>query len=84
MTFDDWLKDFTRDKREVGSADLSATHAIHTVRRFIDRESKMWEIAFTYTGRLVVRYGIIEGPDGVTITWSAWVTRHDVDISSVS
>lgn len=79
IDYDEWLAEFTKDKKEIGTFDQSTTHAVHTVRRYLDGDNHIWEIAFTYTGRLVVRSGPIE-PDGVSVKWGNWVTRHDVQI----
>jgi len=80
MSFDQWLVNFIKDKKEVPSLDPSA-YAIHTIRRFIDIKDCVWEIAFTYTGRLVVRSGKVDS-DGITIKWAEWDTRHDVTLEN--
>lgn len=79
MEYEQWLPEFTKDKKEVESFDLSNQHAVHSIRRFLDARNCLWEIALTYTGRLVTRRGCIES-DGVTVDWEPWVTRHDVEL----
>ena len=83
VTFEDWVAEFSKDKTEVGGLEQSTLFAVHTIRRFLEKETLLWEIAFTYTGRLVVRSGLIDA-DGVTIKWTDWITHHDVDVHGKS
>ena len=80
MRFESWLTEFLKDKREVPLPDQASTYAIHTIRRFIDKKNCVWEIAFTYTGRLVIRSGSI-GADALTIKWGEWETDHEVELT---
>lgn len=79
MKYEDWLVDFLKDKKEVPSPAPSDKFAVHSVHRFIDDKHQLWEIARTYTGRLVVRSGTI-GSDGIAAKWDDWITRHDVEL----
>lgn len=76
----EWLTDFVRGKTEVPSHTHSDQFAVHSIRRFFEGSDKVWEIASTYTGRLVVRSGQI-AEDGVNVVWCQWKTEHDVDVS---
>jgi len=76
LTFKDWYDNFTSTKKEVPSNDQSDDYAIHSIRRYVGEE-QLWEIAFTYTGRLVMRCGPIE-PGGIKIKWGEWETLHHV------
>lgn len=78
MKYDEWLSTFLKDKKEVACSELD-TYAVHTVRRFIDKGNRVWELALTYTGRLVSRSGSIES-DGLTISWAEWTTHHDIEL----
>lgn len=64
--FADWCKEFTVGKTEISSAESSDYFSVHSRRRFLEGTSKIWELAITYTGRLVVRFGEIDS-DGITI-----------------
>lgn len=77
--FQDWLENFISDKREVPSPSSSNQFAIHSMRRFVGATDSVWEIAFTYTDRLVVRQGTIKA-DGVSVNWKPWATEHSVEI----
>ena len=79
MDYDHWLSEFIKDKREIAAFDQSGNSAVHTVKRYLDGNNHLWETAFTYTGRLVVRSGPIQ-PDGVSVDWGEWGTLHDVTI----
>jgi len=84
QSFEGWLKEFLIGKTEVPTLELSDKFAVHSIRRFINgNHDSVWEIAFTYTGRLVCRKGHI-GSDGVTVEWGEWVTKHDVALSKPS
>jgi hypothetical protein len=77
--YDEWLKDFLLGKTEVPTLELSDKFAVHSIRRFLEDKDQIWEIAITYTGRLVVRLGHI-GADGITVKWDDWVTKHEVEM----
>ncbi len=77
--YEDWLREFISGKTEVPSSGSSDNFSVHSIRRFVEGRSKVWETAFTFTGRLVVRSGEI-GTDGVTIEWGQWTTLHDVEV----
>lgn len=79
VKFEEWLNGFLKDKKEI-NAESSPDIVAHDLRRFIDENSRIWEIAITYTDRLVVRQGAFE-PDGVTVKWSHWNTMHEVKIT---
>lgn len=79
MKYEDWLVDFLKGKQEVPALEASDKFAVHSIRRYVDEEHQLWEIARTYTGRLVVRSGHI-GPDGIAVEWGEWITRHDVEL----
>ena len=81
-TYSDWLSKFVIGKREVPSPETNDTHAVHSVRRYVDASDGIWEIARTYTGRLVVRTGKI-GTDGITVIWESWITEHDVEFHAL-
>ena len=80
MQYEDWLKDFTKDKKLVAQFDQSVIDAVHDVCRYMDDGEKLWETGVTYTGRLVLREGTL-GTDDVTINWNRWSTLHDVVLS---
>ena len=75
-TFDAWYAEFARGKKEVSTNEQSDSYALHSIRRFME-DGNLWEIAFTYTGRLVMRTGWID-PDGIRVSWMDWQTLHDV------
>lgn len=77
--YEDWLKEFQVGKTEVPSSGSSDNLSVHSIRRFLDEKNTVWKIAFTFTGRLVVRSGEI-GTDGVTIEWGQWTTLHDIEV----
>jgi len=80
LKYEDWLAEFLKGKEEVPSLGTSDKFAVHSVHRYLDNDHHLlWEIAVTYTGRLLVRSGKI-GPDGITVEWNEWVTRHDVEL----
>lgn len=80
MHYTDWLQTFTADKRLVGSSPLlAAVDAIHSVSRYIANDGYLWEVAQTYTGRVVIRRGELQD-NQVTIEWATWVTLHEVQI----
>lgn len=84
LNYDQWFIEFTRGKTEVTPSEPSSVLAVKCVRRFIDSGSgQIWEIAITYTDRLVTRSGPISG-DGVTIKWGNWNTHHEIEIERVS
>ncbi len=76
--YDEWLKEFLSGKTEVPSIGSSDKFAFHSVRRFLEG-NRIWETAITYTGRLVIRSGQI-GADGISVEWTEWTTRHDVEM----
>lgn len=78
MDFEQWLADFSKDKKEVGTVHVS-TDAVHSVRRYLDKNNQLFEIGLTYTNVLVTRLGVI-AEDGVTVGWSAWKTLHQVEM----
>lgn len=78
MTYDEWLAAFSAAKELVAEFPQSDGYAVHTVRRYI-KDRQIWDTAITYTGRLVVRSGVIS-EDGVTVAWEAWQTLHDVKV----
>lgn len=80
LKYDEWLADFVKDKKEVATSGDLSSFALHDVRRYIDGKNHIWEIAFTFTGRLVIRSGVIAA-DGINIEWENWATRHDIEIS---
>ena len=77
--YDDWLEEFISGKSEIPSLELSNDFSVHSIRRFLEGKTKVWEVAITYTGRVVVRFGEISS-DGVTIEWNPWTTLHDVEV----
>ncbi len=79
MDYAKWLDEFTKGKKQVAEFTQSDTFAVHSIRRFMDEKHHLWEIALTYTSKLVVRSGVIQS-DGITVKWENWETRHDVDI----
>jgi hypothetical protein len=79
-SYDDWLNEFIAGKTEVPTLEHSDSFSVHSIRRFLEGEFKVWEIAITYTERLVVRSGEISD-DGITIKWNHWVTLHEVRVS---
>jgi hypothetical protein len=80
VNYEDWLKEFEKDKEFLGQSDQIATEALHTVRRYLCGDKKVCETGITYTGRVVVRFGVI-GADGVTIHWMPWETKHEIKVS---
>jgi len=78
-SYEDWFKEFISGKTEIPTSGLSDNLSVHTIRRFLEGKNKVWKIAFTFTGRLVVRSGEI-GADGITIEWGQWNTLHDVEV----
>ncbi|MBI3294014.1 MAG: hypothetical protein HYZ71_04720 [Deltaproteobacteria bacterium] len=78
MDFDAWLATFAKDKKEVGSFDQSGTDAVHSVRRYLSQDKRLFEVALTYTGAVVTRSGVI-GNDAVSVRWSPWNTEHNVE-----
>lgn len=79
MKYEEWLADFVKGKKEVAVFPDSGSYLVHTVHRYLDQSNQVWETAFTYTDRLVVRSGSIQ-PDGVTAKWGDWNTLHDVTL----
>ena len=77
MLFKEWLSDFIVGKEEVTSFAPSNHDSIFSNRRFVDKDGRIWEIAFTYTGRVVVRSGL---KDRDTFHWTDWVTQHDIEV----
>jgi hypothetical protein len=75
----DWLAEFIKDKKEVPVTITNDGFAVHSTRRFLDSKGEIWEIAITYTGRLVIRKGIVIS-DGISVVWNDWITEHDVDL----
>jgi len=78
LEYKTWLKNFVAGKKEVPSNDHAGTHAVHSIRTFAD-DHQVWEIAFTYTGRVVLRFGLLQ-PAGTKMKWSTWQTLHDVEL----
>ncbi|MGZ3690749.1 MAG: hypothetical protein ACXVAX_04560 [Pseudobdellovibrio sp.] len=76
--FYEWLYEFADGKTEVPTPETSDLFSVHSKRRFIE-DKKIWEIAFTYTGRLVVRFGQVDS-EGVNIEWNDWETQHDIEV----
>lgn len=77
MLFSEWLADFIVDKTEILITEASKYPA-HSVRRF-SRGCEVWEIAITYTNKLIIRFGRTKiGEDEVA--WSDWRTEHKVII----
>lgn len=83
IRFDEWLKEFARDKRLVATFQQSDTFAVYDIRRYGNLERSLWEIAYTYTDRLVMRSGKIRD-DGVNVDWSEWQTLHEVEVPKKS
>jgi len=77
LEYQEWLKGFLVGKTEVPTLEFSDQFSVHSIRRFTASEGRVWEIAITYTGRLVLRSGQIEA-DGISIEWMQWMTQHDV------
>jgi hypothetical protein len=77
--FEDWFRSFQIGKTEVPAPEQSDSTSIYSIRRFTDDCNKVWEIAFTHTGRLVARAGEIK-PEKIGVEWNAWVTQHNVEI----
>lgn len=75
----EWLDEFMLGKVEIPPPPPSDRLAAHTIRSFLEGPDKVWEIAITYTERLVVRSGQI-AEDGIEILWNRWTTEHDVHI----
>lgn len=82
VTYDEWLRSFLEDKEQVPGSEQS-TYAVHTVQRYMDRNRRLWEMAFTYTDRVVTRSGAIQ-PDGVTVEWTDWTTQHEIKLPKKS
>ncbi|HYX35990.1 MAG TPA: hypothetical protein VE954_23050 [Oligoflexus sp.] len=80
VLFQDWLDDFANGKQLVGTSDQSDTFAIHSIKRYIDQHGKIWEVALTYTGRVVTRSGDT-APD-LSVSWSDWKTLHQVIVKT--
>ena len=79
IKYSDWLAEFKMGKTEVATIERpDPTYAVHSMKRYLEGGHHLWETAITYTGRLVVRSGMI-GPDGVTVTWGDWTTEHEVE-----
>lgn len=81
MTYQEWLKDFTRDKKLVGLFDQSIVDAVHDVHRYVDNHGDLWETAVTYTGHVVVRAGILQA-DAATVDWNSWQILPDIQLST--
>lgn len=80
VRYEDWVAQCLTDKKEIASFMDSETHAVHSIRRYLGpKMDHIWEVGFTYTGRLVVRVGLI-GQDGVQVAWGDWETQHEVEI----
>ncbi len=77
QTYIEWFSEFIKGKREVPVSETHDRFASHSTRRFVDQTGDIWEIASTYTGRLIVRKGLV-AEDGVTIGWEDWITEHNV------
>lgn len=78
MTYAEWQATFSEDKELVAEFSQLDGYAVHSVRRYI-RDKEVWDTALTYTGRLVVRSGLI-ADDGITVAWKEWQTLHDVTV----
>lgn len=76
--FQQWLEEFLQGKKEIPVSDEKHA-AVHSVRCFSDSSGRLWEIAFTYTGRLVVRTGQVSRA-GNNVSWEPWATQHDVEV----
>jgi hypothetical protein len=79
MDYAQWSRDFLRGKRLVAEFPQSTTHALHSIKRYLDAHNKVYEVGQTYTDRLVIRSGTIED-DGVSVKWTEWQTLHDVEL----
>lgn len=77
MQFQEWFEAFVRGKVEVPASESYDQLAVHSLRRFVEGSDRIWEIAATYTGRLVIRSGQIQ-PDGLNVTWEHWKTEHGI------
>ncbi len=80
MKFDDWLAEFEKNKEEILPPPQNNNVDVHSIRRYQDSNRRFWEFGLTYTGRLVVRSGVVVSDDKVV--WEKWLTRHDVDLTS--
>lgn len=79
MKYQVWLKEFLQDKKVIPRSSEEDSQAFYDVHRLKDQRGLFWEYARTYTGRLIVRKGLIKG-DGVTIDWDTWATLHDIEL----
>jgi hypothetical protein len=77
MKYPEWLEGFLKDKKEIARPAAEESQAFFDVHRLQDKRGIFWEYARTYTGRLIIRKGVIKS-DGVSIVWDTWTTLHDI------
>lgn len=78
MQYKLWAKEFAKDKKLIDTFDFCHIENVHSIKRYVDADNRRWETAITYTHKILVRSGILEG-DGISIKWSRWTTLHDVE-----
>lgn len=74
-----WLSEFTKGKAKLSNAKDPNPPGVHSVLNFVDEKRTPWQVAQTYTGRVVVRSGTVES-EGTKVKWSEWETLHNVSI----
>ncbi len=78
MQYKYWVRTFAKDKKLIATFDLCHIDSIHTIKRYIDLDNRLWESAITFTNKIVFRWGL-PAEDGASIYWNAWETLHEVE-----
>lgn len=78
MQYKYWARLFAKDKKLISTFELCHVDSIHTIKRYVDLDNRLWETAITYTNKIVVRRGLTDGDTG-SIKWTAWETLHEVE-----
>lgn len=77
MRYDDWKREFLRDKVKVNIPYSEDDTLVRSIERFQDGNQVFWETGITYTKRVVLRRAILAS-DGITLSWTAWETLHHI------
>lgn len=77
MQYKYWLRLFNKDKKLISTYDICHVESVHSIRRYVDKDNRIWETAITYTNKIVVRRGLPE--EAGTIRWFEWETLHEVE-----
>ncbi len=83
VLFTDWLCEFSKDKQLVSTTEQSDAYAVHSIMRYIDQTGILWEVAQTYTGRVVIRKGVTSETE-LTVEWTRWETLHHLVVAPKS